>query len=133
MAGGYSDKLDREHFTPLTAQAIAVLKEARRHRPAIAEGWVFPSDSDPAKPCDEFLVHRWWLWAEEAAELTHVPTLGWHGLRRKFGEELKGVPLKDLCALGGWLDPGTVVRCYQRPDDVTMRRALEARRVVNRE
>jgi hypothetical protein len=59
--------------------------------------------------------------------------MGWHGLRRKFGSELKEVPLTDLSALGGWSDFKTIIRCYQQPDQTNMRRALERRRAANRE
>jgi hypothetical protein len=37
------------------------------------------------------------------------------------------VPLKDLCALGGWKSPETVLASYQQADAVTMQRALESR------
>jgi len=130
---GETDKLGREHVTPLTGAAVKALKAARRRKPAIGDAWIFPAPEDASEPCSRFLMRDWWLRAEESAELEHVDGLGWHGLRRKFGEELKGVPLKDLCALGGWSDPQTVIECYQRPDERTMRGALEARRVVNRE
>jgi hypothetical protein len=33
---------------------------------------------------------------------------GWHSFRRKFATELKHIPLKDLCDLGGWKDSRTV-------------------------
>ena len=52
---------------------------------------------------------------------------GWHSLRRQFATELKHVPLPDLCALGGWTDPQTILKCYARPDVETMRSALENR------
>jgi integrase len=52
---------------------------------------------------------------------------GWHSLRRKFATELKNAPLRDLQALGGWKDPMTIVKCYQKPDDVTMAEALKNR------
>jgi hypothetical protein len=35
----------------------------------------------------------------------------------------KAAPLKDLCALGEWKDPQTILKCYQRADPVTMRQA----------
>ena len=57
-----------------------------------------------------------------------APGLGWHSLRRKFATELKHTPLKDLCYLGGWKEPQTVPKCYQRPDESTMREALEGRK-----
>ena len=55
-------------------------------------------------------------------------SLGRHSLRRKFATELKHTPLKDLCYLGGWKEPQTVLKCYQRPDESTMREALEGRK-----
>jgi len=56
--------------------------------------------------------------------------MGWHSLRRKFATEMKDTPLRDLCELGGWKSPQTVLTCYQQPDQDTMRRSLEARRRV---
>ena len=35
-------------------------------------------------------------------------------------------PLKDLCALGGWKSPQTVLTCYQRADSASMQQALAA-------
>lgn len=61
------------------------------------------------------------------AGLSKEPGRGWHSLRRKFATELKHTPLKDLCALGGWKDPNTILKCYQRPDEGTMRQALASR------
>ncbi len=64
------------------------------------------------------------------AGLTDTQRLGWHSLRRKFATELKDTPLKDLCALGGWKDHNTVLKCYQHADEATMREALAKRRAV---
>jgi hypothetical protein len=41
---------------------------------------------------------------------------------------MKDTPLKDLAYLGGWKDTGTLLMCYQQPDEGTERRALEGRR-----
>ena len=60
-----------------------------------------------------------------AEGLEPKPGRGWHSLRRQFATELKHTPLKDLCALGGWKDYQTLLTCYQHPDAVTMRAALE--------
>ena len=73
-------------------------------------------------------MRDWWERGERLAEITHEPGLGWHSLRRKFATELKHTPLKDLCYLGGWKEPQTVLKCYQRPDESTMREALEGRK-----
>ena len=37
---------------------------------------------------------------------------------------MKETPLKDLCYLGGWKEPQTILKCYQRPDEATMREGL---------
>ena len=52
---------------------------------------------------------------------------GWHSLRRQFATDLKHIPLSDLCALGGWKDPNTILKCYTQPDERTMREALNSR------
>lgn len=40
---------------------------------------------------------------------------------------MKATNLKDLCALGGWKDHNTILKCYQQPDPETMRVALANR------
>jgi len=75
-------------------------------------------------------MRDWWERARNAAGLSEESRLGWHALRRKFASELKEVPLKDLCALGGWKAPPTVLSGYQRPDEATMREALRRRKTI---
>ena len=74
-------------------------------------------------------MRDWWYRAEEVAGLEHVERLGWHGLRRKFADELKEVPLKDLARLGGWKTEQTILVCYQDSDLGAMKRAQERRRI----
>ena len=62
------------------------------------------------------------------AGVAHVPGRQWHSLRRKFASELKHIPLKDLATLGGWKEPTTILTCYIKADEATMRNALEHRR-----
>jgi integrase len=127
---GDEDKIGHEHRTPLTPAAIRALLMAREHDPGIGEAWVMPSPKHPDEPCSPTLMRSYWHQAEKAAGLERVPRLGWHGLRRMFATDLKHVPLKDLCALGGWKTHQTIVSCYQQEDEHTMRRALESRRRV---
>ncbi len=94
---------------------------------AIGDSWILPAPGDPSNPCSRHLLRDWWRRAEERAEVSHVRGRGWHSLRRKFATELKHVLLKDLCSLGGWKEPQTVLKCYQRPDECTMRDAMEQR------
>ncbi len=37
------------------------------------------------------------------------------------------MPPVDLCYVGGWKEPQTVLKCYQRPDENTVREALAKR------
>jgi integrase len=122
-----NDKRKFEHVTPLSATALEALREARRTRASIGDGWVFPSPADPAKPISRHLVRDWWQRGEALAELPPEPRRGWHSLRRKFATEMKHAPLKDLCALGGWKDHQTILKCYQRADPITMKAALATR------
>ena len=69
-----------------------------------------------------------WKRAEQLAGLEPIYWLGWHSLRRRFATDLKQIPLRDLCDLGGWKDPDTVVKCYQSADEEDLRRAIRARR-----
>lgn len=125
-----SDKVGYEHDSPASEPALAALTQARRSRPRIGDGWLFPAPEDAKRPVSRNLVRDWWERAEKLAGVGHETGRGWHGLRRKFATDLKHIPLKDLCALGGWKDPQTVLKCYQQPDAVTMRRALELRQEV---
>ena len=124
---GEHDKIGLEQEVEASARALRALERARRHRRAIGDGWVFPSPEDPAEPCSRNLMRDWWQRGEAQEGLTHAPGLGWHSLRRKFATEMKHVPLVDLCYLGGWKDPQTVLQCYQRPDERTVREALASR------
>jgi integrase len=127
---GENDKIGFEHITPLTKTAQAALVQARKDQAAIGDSWIFPAPGDPSEPVSRHLVRDWWERGEKAAEIVHQPGLGWHSLRRKFATELKHTPLKDLCHLGGWKEPQTVLKCYQQPDEVTMRQALEGRKQI---
>ncbi len=106
---------------------MAALEAARRKHPIIGDAWLFPAPKDSAEPCSRNLLCDWWERMERLGGLKHMPGRGWHSLRRKFATELKDVPLRDLCHLGGWKDPQTVLKCYQKADEATMRLASRAR------
>jgi integrase len=123
-----NDKIGFEHVTPLTTEAVTALKAARKASPSIGDAWVFPSPEDAAQPASRFLVREWWRRLERASGIARVPGRGWHGLRRQFASELKHTPARDLQELGGWKSYQTIVKCYQRADEQTMRAALANRR-----
>lgn len=126
---GEQDKIGYEHVTPMVDAARAALLRQRERAWADGAGseWVFPGPGDATQPMSRHLARDWWERTEKAAGLARIPGRGWHSLRRKFATELKSASLKDLCALGGWKDHNTVLKCYQQPDPEAMRVALANR------
>ena len=122
------DKSGHEHVTPVTAEALSALKEARRSHPGTGEAPVLPAPRNPLACLGAARLHAWWSKTQILAGLEPMPGRGWHSLRRKFASDLMDQPLKVLCALGGWKTAKTVLECYQRPDAGQLRKALEARR-----
>ena len=124
---GENDKIGYEHETWLSAAAVEALQGARRSQALISE-WVFPAPSDSAKPISRHLLRDCWQRGQAQAKLPVESGRGWHSLRRQSATEMKHAPLKDLCALGGWKSPQTVLTCYQRADAASMQQALATRR-----
>ena len=125
---GELDKIGMEHTTLLTEEADAALRAERATRPAIGDAWLFPAPGDPDQPASRHLVRDWWERAAKLADLPRGKRLGWHSLRRQWATEMKETPLKDLCYMGGWKSPMTVLTCYQQPDTETQREALAKRK-----
>ena len=124
------DKSGYEHRTPVTAEAIAALEEARKRNPGIGDTPLLPAARNPSACVGSALARVWWKNAQNLAGLDPKPGRGWHSLRRKFASDLMDQPLKVLCELGGWKTAQTVLQCYQRPDEGQLRKALERRRRI---
>ena len=129
---GENDKIGFEHVTPLSDIAVDALRAVQRSQGVIGETGVFPSPRNPATPCSRYIMEDWWKKARQRAGFAGIPRLGWHSLRRKFASEMKHMPLRDLCELGGWKNPVTVLKCYQHPDESTMRDALRLRQAIGK-
>ena len=123
-----NEKTGYEHRTPVTAEVLAVLEEARTRNPRTGNAPVLPAPKDPSRCLDRSRVRVWWQKAERLARLEPKRGRGWHSLRRKFASDLMDQPLKVLCELGGWKTAQTVLQCYQSADQDRLREALEARR-----
>ena len=109
-----NEKTGYEHRTPVTAEVLAVLEEARTRNPRTGNAPVLPAPKDPSRCLDRSRVRVWWQKAERLARLEPKRGRGWHSLRRKFASDLMDQPLKVLCELGGWKTAQTVLQCYQR-------------------
>ena len=126
-----NEKTGYEHRTPVTAEVLAVLKEARMRNPRDGGSPVLPAPRDPSRCLDRSRVRVWWDKAQKLAGLEPKRGRGWHSLRRKFASDLMDQPLKVVCQLGGWKTAQTVLQCYQRADEDQLRKALEDRRRVS--
>ena len=115
------------HRTPLSCASVEAVRAARKLSGSIGDAWVFPSPTDAATSVSRHFWRDLCQKLKNAAGLERRQGRGWHSLRRKFATDLKETPLKDLCYMGGWKDPQTVLKCYQQPDESTMRKALANR------
>ena len=122
------EKTGYEHTTPVTAEALAALADAREMKVGGGDAHVLPSPGNPSVCLGSSRARSWWAKAQRLAGLEPKRGRGWHSLRRKFATDLMDQPLKVLCELGGWKTAKTVLRCYQRADEGQLRKALDARR-----
>ena len=121
------EKTGYGHVTPVTADARAILEEARQWNPGIGNAPVLPYKKGSSKCISTSQASMWWRTARMLSGLQPKRGRGWHSLRRKFASDLMDQPLKVLCELGGWKDAQTVLKCYQRADQGRLRKALEHR------
>ncbi|MDE2804806.1 MAG: site-specific integrase [Gemmatimonadota bacterium] len=122
------EKTGYEHTTPVTADALAALGEARVRKVRGGDAPVLPAPGNPSVSVGSSRVRSWWSKAQKLAGLEPKRGRGWHSLRRKFATDLMDQPLKVLCDLGGWKTAKTVLRCYQQADEGQLRKALDNRR-----
>ena len=66
---GEHEKSGYEHRTPVTADALAVLEEARRENPGIGDAPILPAPKDPSKCVSRSLACVWWDKAQALAGL----------------------------------------------------------------
>ena len=124
-----NDKIGDEHTTPLTDEAVALLRTEQARVATIGDAWVFPTARGSGPLTKDAAMHYWKRLAAHAG----VPAgerYGWHSVRRQFASELKQTNLKDLCELGGWKAAHTLLTCYVAPDPATQREALKKRRAI---
>lgn len=84
-------------------------------------GLLFPGDTDRSQPVRRDVFAKWLLQAERKAGLPKLDGSLWHAYKRAWATSRgKDLPTADVAAADGWSDVGTLLRCYQQPDDATM-------------
>jgi integrase len=117
-----SDKMKREHKTPLEDAAVAALKAERQRQLQLGRsladvriGYVFPAVQRPDRPLDRRVFYKRWKALRDRYGGALPPRAGFHSLRRKFASEWSDAPTALVAAAGGWVNPEVVVKVYQRP------------------
>lgn len=127
-----SDKMKREHKTPLAADAVRALKAERQRQllkgrslADVRTGYLFPASYKENQPLERRMFYKLWKKLRKQYKGTLPPRLAFHALRRKFASDWAGVPTAMVAAAGGWLNPEVVVRLYQRPSVEQVRATFE--------
>lgn len=121
---GENDKIGHDHWNPLHAEAVAVLKREQARLPAIGDAWVFPAARDATKALPRDTVQRLWQRLASAAKIPEGERYGWHSFRRAFANRYRRAPLRDLQDLGGWKSSATLMKVYLRSDEAAQREVL---------
>ena len=115
-----TDKKGKEWVIPIPSSLCEELKTFRVKMGGLFGGLIFPSASDSLKPVTRDSFGHWLLLAERKAKLPKLDGSLWHAYRRAWATSRKGLPVVDVAAAGGWSDIGTLMKCYQQADDVTL-------------
>ena len=115
-----TDKKGKEWVIPMPAPLAEELKTFRLKMGGAFGGLIFPSASDPTTPITRDSFGHLLAAAERKAKLPKLDGSLWHAYRRAWATSRKGLPVVDVAAAGGWSDIGTLMKCYQQADDVTL-------------
>ena len=87
------------------------------------------------QPVRRDVLAKWLRQAERKAGLPKLDGSLWHAYRRGWATSRKNLPTLDEAAAGGWNYMGTLLLCYQQPDNATMLAVMshEARPVEQQE
>ncbi len=123
-----SDKKGKRWVSPLSDDHVVRLEQFRQALGGAA-GPVFPRAGDPTRPVPPEMLSQWLLDAERAGGIEKLDGSLWHAYRRKWASERMHHPIKAVAQAGGWSDVGTLISCYQQPDEEAVLAVLnEARK-----
>jgi integrase len=121
---GDRDKIGLDHWNPLHATAISILRRERDKIEDVGDAWIFPSARDGSVPLSRDAIANLWKRLAAKAVLPEGERYGWHSLRRAFANRYRRAPLRDLQDLGGWKSSVTLMTVYLRPDESAQREVL---------
>ena len=116
--------MGKEWSAPLHPQAREALDAWLANRPGIGAAYVFPAPKDHTKHVGKERASNWLREAEQLAELPKQSGSLWHAYRRGWATSRKHLPDVDVAAAGGWKSTETLRRCYQQPDEASVRRVV---------
>jgi integrase len=128
-----TDKKGKEWVIPIPASLSDELKVFRLKMGGMFGGLMFPSASDPTKPATRYSFGHWLAAAERKAKLPKLDGSLWHAYRRAWATSRKDLPVVDVAAAGGWSDIGTLMKCYQQADDVTLLEVMSYSKKISSE
>lgn len=115
-----NDKKRKEWVVPMPTPLRDELRRFRMKLGGAFGGHLFPSETDSKVPLRRDVLGKWLEQAEVKAALPKLDGSLWHAYRRSWATARKDLPTADVAAAGGWSDVGTLLRCYQQPDEATM-------------
>ena len=121
---GVTDKQGKEWDAALNPLGRAAIDRVLRERPGIGRAYLFPSPTNPRRPCSKDLVSDWLIRAEVLAGVPKMKGSLWHAYRRRWATERKHHPDTDVAAAGGWSDLASLKNAYQQADDATLLRVV---------
>lgn len=128
-----NDKKRKLWIVPLPHDLRDELKAFRLKTGGVFGGLMFPSQSDTSKSLRTDVLAGWLEQAEKNAKLPKLDGSLWHAYRHAWATARKDLPAADVAAGGGWTDVGTLLKCYQQPDEVTMLQVMShPRKIVDR-
>ncbi|OLD37660.1 MAG: hypothetical protein AUI57_10055 [Candidatus Rokubacteria bacterium 13_1_40CM_2_68_8] len=119
-----SDKMGKAWPAPLHPKARESLDVWLTNQPGIGAAYLFPAPRDHTKHVRKERASKWLREAERLAELPKQSGSLWHAYRRGWATSRKHLPDADVAAAGGWKSTETLRRCYQQPDEATVRRVV---------
>jgi integrase len=114
-----TDKMGKKWVVPMPTGLASIIREYMV-KTGIRFGFLFPDPKNPARPMPRYLFGDVLEKAEKHAGLPKLDGALWHAYRRSWASARKHLSLVDVAAAGGWSDTGTLLRCYQHPDQETM-------------